>query len=70
MMAVMDFVDYVEIGRDKFKRILFDGYRMVDLKIFIRRLFKECSNQFEEDTLIENLKEEFENYLKEVKEQA
>lgn len=69
-MAVKDFEKYVEIGREKFKRILFDELDIRYMKGLIKRLFKECTNQFEEDTLIENLKEEFENYLKEMKEQA
>lgn len=70
-MTVMNFEEYVEESRKRFSKRIHDGeYDMIDMKIFIKRIFKKCTNQFEEDTLIENLKEEFEDYLKEVKEQA
>lgn len=71
MMAVKDFEEYIENVREDF-RVTLDTSDMISINMeaTILSYFKKCTNQFEEDTLIENLKEEFENYLKEVKEQA
>ena len=65
MMAVREFEEYIRDNRFIFRDMLesSDG----KIKEFIQYVFNDCTNQFEEDTLIENLKEEFEDYLKEFK---
>lgn len=70
MMAVREFEEYIKNCRKEFRENLdvtdIYGFKM---NAKIKNFFKECTNQFEEDTLIENLKEEFEDYLKEFKEE-
>lgn len=58
---------YVEVPRirDNFRRALKETGG--DVRKSIQDSFKECGSLFEEDTVIENLVEEFELYVKEVK---
>ena len=71
ILTVYDFEEYVKECREGFRKQLnYKDLWIGDLDDYIINKFSECTNQFEEDTLIENLKEEFEDYLKGLKEQA
>lgn len=66
-MTVKDFGVFVENTRREFSEQLRMGDAWQDdLKEFIYRRFELCTNQFEEDTLVENLAEEYKLYLKEL----
>lgn len=69
MMAVRDFELYLSNTREMFRDELesSDMNWKIDLREFILRSFRLCSNQFEEDTLRENLQEEFGLYLESLK---
>lgn len=66
-MTVYNFMGFVEGVRGGFKELLKEGYEQDEMKNFLRKCLDQCTNDFEELTLVENLQEEFKEYLEEVK---
>lgn len=67
-MKIKDFESMVALTRKRLRECLdmvkYD-YRekMIPIKHVIGEAFSECGSLFEEETLVENLKEEFENWV-------
>lgn len=57
----------IKKNRRDFRDLLRSGHTMSFMGDKIKDYLKDCCSEFEEQTMIENLKEEFEEYLKEVK---
>ena len=70
-MAVGLFNGFVENSRRDFRRML-DNFQDCRndkrFRDYLTEQFGKCSSKFEEDTLIENLAEEYKDYLKKVAE--
>lgn len=63
-MTIFEFDDYVKRTREGFKdRLRYNDQYLFNIDEFVILSFKSCTNCFEEQTLIENLKEEYGLYL-------
>lgn len=63
-MAVKDFDKFVKESRERFREDLKYSTRFVgEFTDTMRGMFNECTNNFEEQTLMENLREEFQDYM-------
>lgn len=62
-MEVKKFDGFIWKVRKAFSRMLNDESRHKGMKKFIMRQYERCCSEFEEQTLIENLKEEYGLYL-------
>lgn len=69
-MEVMRMEDFIRKERHTFRAIVngmaVGTIREDTLKVFLNEALSYCCSQFEEDTLIENLAEEYKDYLKEL----
>lgn len=67
-MPVVEFSVYVLEGRKQFRRRLEDPTILdkmgMTMKEYILEDFRHLTNKFEEETMIENYREEFEDYLR------
>lgn len=68
-MEVREMMGFMNECRKEFRSILEDNFdgRVVDLKDVLRGMLLECGSAFEEQTLTENLKEEFQDYMESLK---
>lgn len=73
-MSIFTFESLVSMNRNAFRNILVNNLKevcyegeIIDFKEWIiRECFGACGSEFEEQTMAENLKEEFELFLKEI----
>lgn len=66
-MTIETFEDFIIRSRAEFKERLNESVIDNGIKAFVLSLFDSCHSQFEEDTLKENLQEEFGFYLESLK---
>lgn len=66
-MTVYNFAGFVEGVREGFRGLLREGYEQDEMKDFLKKCLDLCTNDFEEQTLSENLQEELKDYLEEAK---
>lgn len=68
-MEAREMTSFMNECRKEFRGILEDNFngRVVDLKDALRDMLLECGSAFEEQTLTENLKEEFQDYMESLK---
>lgn len=63
-MAVKEFDGFVKESREIFRNTLESGFKYTaELEVGLKKMFDECTNDFEEQTLMENLREEFQDYM-------
>lgn len=63
-MGIREFEDFVAVSRTRFRCDLeLSDTRMCRFTHAMREMFNECCSEFEEQTLMENLREEFQNYM-------
>lgn len=61
-MEISNFENFIKETRESFKDTLKHSTGVKECLDVIIKAFDECSNEFEELTLIENLREEYDNY--------
>lgn len=67
-MAVKRMEDFINKSRNTFRTIIRNHMDEEVLMTFLKEHLEYCCSEFEENTLIENLAEEYKEYLKKVAE--
>lgn len=70
-MEITYFEEFVKESRLKFRESLelnADNGNIVDITALLKEMLDECCSEFEEETLKENLQEEFKLYLNSISE--
>lgn len=65
-MAAKMMEGFMKSAREEFRSILkkSNTFNVYTMKTWLKKQMDECCSQFEEDTLIENLAEEYKLYLR------
>lgn len=71
-MPVKDFSRFVKKNRQDFNYALmhYPDRQIGDFTNMLMSMLRECCSEFEEQTLIENLKEEFQDYMENLAKEA
>lgn len=65
-MEVNEMEMFIDRTRTDFRSLIENDILNDELILFFKKKLNKCCSQFEEDTLIENLAEEYKEYLKEL----
>lgn len=65
-MEVREFEEFIEQRRNSLKDQLDYGRDLEEIRNWVVRQFRHCYSDFEEQTLVENLAEVFQDWLREM----
>lgn len=65
-MEVREFEEFIDQRRSSLKDQLDYGRDLEEIRTWVVRQFRHCYSDFEEQTLVENLAEVFQDWLKEM----
>lgn len=67
-MGVEEFSSFIRISRREFRNLIEDNeYFSKNIKLFLKSVIDRCESGFELKTMEEQLKEEFQSYMEQLK---